>query len=361
LILIVGLAGCGGRQEQPGPVAPPAASGQPPGNSKVILLNGAGASFPYPIYSRWIADYMQIDKNVKINYQSIGSGAGIEQFSKKIIDFGASDAPVSDAKTGDMAGEFLHIPTVAGPVAIIYNLPGVKEKLKFTPDILADIFLGQVKKWNDSRLVSLNPGVKLPDLDIAVVHRSDGSGTTYIFTDYLSAVSPAWQQQVGRGTAVSWPTGLAGKGSEGVSRQVQALPGGIGYVELSYALLNKLAYGLVQNSSGQFSEPSLESTLEAAATVRVPDDLRLSIVNAPGPGAYPIAGYTYILVYKEQEDYEKGQALARFLWWAIHEGEKKAAELAYAPLPAEIVQKVEDKLQSMTHQGQPLLGELEKK
>jgi len=345
------VSGCGGPKSGAG------ADGQAPPGGRAILLNGAGASFPYPLYSRWIDEYGKTEKNVKINYQSIGSGAGIEQISKKIVDFGGSDAPIKDEKLKELPGEILHIPTVLGAVAVTYNLPGLKQKINFSPAVLADIYLGKIRKWSDQRLVAINPGAGLPDQDIVVVRRSDGSGTTNIFTDYLCSVSAEWKQQVGKGTSVQWPAGLGAKGSEGLSRQVQATAGSIGYVELSYALLNKLPYGLVQNKAGQFVEPALESTTAAAAgfASSMPDDLRVSIVNAPGENAYPIAGYTYILVYREQDDPGKGRAMARFLWWAVHEGEKMATELVYAPLPAEVVKKVEEKLKSMTSQGEQLL------
>lgn len=350
LVLLL-AAGCGGSGEKP-------AGSQLPGTGdKTVLLNGAGASFPYPLYSRWIDEYGRLHKNVKINYQSIGSGAGIEQITKKVIDFGGSDAPMTDEKLKEAPGEILHIPTVLGAVAITYNLPDVKEHIKLSPDVLADIYLGKIKKWDDPRIAALNPGLKLPGQNIVVVHRSDGSGTTNIFTDYLSKVSPEWKSKVGKGTSVNWPVGVGAKGSEGLSRQVQATVGAIGYVELSYALLNNLPYALVQNSAGKFVPPSLETTTAAAAgaAASMPDDLRVSIVNAPGDNAYPIAGFTYILVYKEQDNPDKGRALAQFLWWAVHEGEKMAAELGYAPLPPEVVAKVESKLRSMTAGGKPLL------
>ncbi|MDN5362401.1 MAG: phosphate transport system substrate-binding protein [Moorella sp. (in: firmicutes)] len=350
-LVLVLAAGCGGSGEKPAGNQLPGAGG------KAVLLNGAGATFPYPLYSRWIAEYGRITPNVKINYQSIGSGAGIEQISKKIIYFGGSDAPMTDEKLKEAPGEIMHIPTVLGAVAITYNLPDVKEPIKLSPDVLADIYLGKIKKWDDPRITALNPGLNLPGQNMVVVHRSDGSGTTNIFTDYLCKISPEWKSKVGMGTSVNWPVGVGAKGSEGVSRQVQSTVGAIGYVELSYALLNNLPYALMQNSAGKFVPPSLETTTAAAAgaAASMPDDLRVSIVNAPGEKAYPIAGFTYILVYKEQDDPEKGQALAQFLWWAIHDGEKMAAELAYAPLPPEVVAKVESKLKSMTAGGKPLL------
>lgn len=349
LFLLWTTGGCGGQQD--------GAAGSEEKGGKKVLINGAGASFPNPLYSRWIAEYCRLEKNVQINYQSIGSGAGIQQFSQKVIDFGGTDAPMSDEQLASALGEVLHIPTVMGAVAVTYNIPEVKGKLRLSQDVLADIYLGKIKKWNDRRLKDQNPEVTLPDRAILVVHRSDGSGTTNIFTDYLSSVSPEWKQKVGQGTAVDWPVGVGGKGNEGVSRQVQATAGSIGYVELAYALLNKLPYALLKNSAGQLVEPSVEGTMAAAAGTagKMPDDLRVSIVNAPGSEAYPIAGYTYILVYKEQSDPAKGRALAKFLWWLIHEGDQIAINLHYAPLPEEVQKKVEVKLKSVSFKGKPLL------
>ncbi|WP_078060313.1 phosphate ABC transporter substrate-binding protein PstS [Desulfotomaculum copahuensis] len=345
-LLLLPLSGCG-RQ----------AAGPPGSGGKTVLLNGAGATFPYPLYSRWIDTYGQMHANVKINYQPIGSGAGIEQITKKTIDFGGSDAPMSDAQLKAAPGEILHIPTVLGAVAVTYNLPGLTGHLKLTSAVLAGIYLREIKKWNDPRLTALNPELNLPDQNILVVHRSDGSGTTNIFTDYLSRVSPQWRERVGKGTAVNWPTGIGGKGNDGLSRQVQANPGAIGYVELSYALLNNLPYALLRNSAGRFVAPTLESITAAAAgaAARMPSDLRVSIVDAPGENAYPVAGFTYILAYREQADPDKGRALADFLWWAVHDGEKMARELVYAPLPPEVVTRVEQKIKSISWQDKPLL------
>ncbi|WP_288009842.1 phosphate ABC transporter substrate-binding protein PstS [Kyrpidia sp.] len=351
---LVWVVGCGGSGAGSGSAGAPL----PRSGGKAVLLNGAGATFPYPLYSRWMDEYSRLTPNVRINYQSIGSGGGIEQISKRVIDFGASDAPLTDEMLKKMPGEILHIPTVLGAVSITYNLPGIKDPVKFSPDVLADIFLGRITKWDDPRIVALNPGLRLPSKSIVVVHRSDGSGTTNMFTDYLSKISPAWKEQVGMGTSVNWPVGVGAKGSEGVSRQLQSTTGAIGYVELSYALLNNLPYALIQNRAGKFVAPSLETTTAAAAGAAssMPDDLRVSIVNAPGENAYPIAGFTYILVFKEQADPDKGRALAKFLWWAVHDGERMAPPLAYGPLPPEVLSKVEQKLKSMTAQGQPLLA-----
>lgn len=323
-----------------------------------VALNGAGATFPNPLYSKWFDQYNKLYPNVKINYQSIGSGGGIQQITAKTVDFGASDAPMKDDQLKAAPAELLHIPTVMGAVVVAYNLPGVETGLRLTPDALTGVFLGEVTKWNDPKITSENPNVQLPDQDIVVVHRSDGSGTTNIFTDYLSSVSETWKSKVGKGTSVNWPVGLGGKGNEGVAGQVKQTPGGIGYVELAYATQNKLPYAFIKNQAGEFVEPTLDSTTAAAAgsASTIPDDLRVSIVNAPGSGSYPIAGYTYLLIYKEQSDAIKGKTLVDFTWWAIHDGEGFAKDLLYAPLPKEIVQKVEAKLKGITYQGKPLLS-----
>ncbi len=318
-------------------------------------MTGAGATFPYPLYSKWFDVYNK-KAGVQINYQSVGSGAGIQQLSQRTVDFGASDAPMTDEQLKAAPGEVLHIPTVMGAVVVTYNLAGVDKGLKLTPDTLSGIFLGSVKKWSDPRIAADNPNVKLPDADIAVVHRSDGSGTTNIFTDYLSTVSPEWKSKVGKSTSVNWPVGLGAKGNEGVAGQVKQTPGSIGYVELAYAVQNKLPYAFMKNQAGQFVEPTLESTTSAAAgsASNMPEDLRVSIVNAPGEKSYPIAGYTYILVYKDQQDPAKGKALVDFLWWGIHDGEQYATGLLYAPLPKEVVTRDEAKIKSIASQGKPL-------
>ncbi len=320
-----------------------------------MTLTGAGATFPYPLYSKWF-DVYEKQTGVRINYQSIGSGGGIQQITQRTVDFGASDAPMSDEQLAAAPGKLLHIPTVIGAVVITYNLPGIDKGLRLTPATLAGIYLGDITRWNDPAIARDNPGLKLPDTAIAVVHRSDGSGTTNIFTDYLSTVSPAWKQRVGKGTSVNWPVGLGGKGSEGVTGQVKQTPGAIGYVELAYAAQNQLPYASVQNQAGRFIEPTLESTTAAAAGAAqaMPADLRVSIVNAPGEQSYPIAGFTYLLVYQEQSDQAKGAALVDFLWWALHDGQQYAKDLFYAPLPAEVVQKAAAQVSSITYQGKPL-------
>jgi phosphate transport system substrate-binding protein len=325
------------------------------GSSGEIRLQGAGATFPNPLYQKWVSEYGKQHPNIKIDYQSVGSGAGIKQIKERTIDFGASDSPMKneDLKT---AGEILHVPTVLGAVVITYNLAGVTQPLRFTPDVIADIFLGKLKKWNDPRIKAENSGVNLPDADITVVHRSDGSGTSAVFTDYLSKVSPEWKEKVGSGTSPNWPAGLGGKGNEGVTGQVKATPNTIGYIELAYAVQNKLPAGVIKNKSGSFVEPSIDAVTAAAAAAlaMTPEDLRVSITDAPGATAYPISCYTYILIYKDQQDAVKGKALVDFLWWGIHDGEKFAKDLMYAPLPADIIKRAEVKINSITSGGKPL-------
>lgn len=322
-----------------------------------MLINGAGATFPYPIYSKWFDEYTRVDPEVRFNYQSIGSGGGIKQVTARTVDFGASDGPMSDDQLKRAPSELFHIPTVLGAVVATYNLPGAP-KLKFTGDLLADIFLGKVTKWNDPKITALNPGVSLPGQPIVVVHRSDGSGTTYIWVDYLSKVSPEWQKKVGRGTSVNWPVGLGGKGNEGVSGQVKNQPGALGYVELAYAVKNKLPAAEVKNAAGKFINPSIASTTAAAAgaAASMPDDFRVSLTNPPGDEAYPIASFTWLLVYKNQADEMKGRALVKFLWWMSHEGQKYADNLLYAPLPTPVVKQIEAKIKHITHEGKPLLA-----
>jgi phosphate transport system substrate-binding protein len=304
-----------------------------------ITLTGAGATFPYPLYSKWIAEYATINPQININYQSIGSGGGIQQLKAGTVDFGASDAPLSDEEMKAMPASVVHIPTVAGAVAVIYNLPGLTKPVRLSADTLARIYLGEIKSWNDSRIAGLNPGVKLPKLAIAVAHRSDGSGTSYIFTHYLAAVSSSWAKKVGPGKSVDWPVGIGGKGNEGVTGIVKQTPGAVGYVELAYAEQNKLAYAQLQNLAGNFVSPNLDSTTAAAAGAlsEMQKDVRVSIVNAPGEQAYPISGFTYILLYQTQ-DPKKKSALLDFLNWAIGDGQQFAGPLGYAPLPAEIVE-----------------------
>jgi len=307
--------------------------------SAQMMINGAGATFPYPIYSKWFDEYAKVDPSVRFNYQSIGSGGGQKQILAQTVDFGASDGPMSDENLSKAPGKILHIPTVAGADVVAYNLPG-NSALKLDADTIAGIFLGQIKKWNDQKIALLNPGAKFPDQEIVVVHRSDGSGTTYIWTDYLSKISPEWKTKVGTNTSVNWPTGIGGKGNEGVSGQVKQTPGAIGYVELIYAIQNKMPYAEVKNSAGQFVKPTIESVTAALATADIPDDFRFSMTNPPGKDAYPIAGATWLLVYEQQKDPAKGKKLVEFLKWAAKDGEKMAKDLEYAPLPETLQQRV---------------------
>ena len=322
-----------------------------------MLMNGAGATFPYPIYSKWFEEYTKVDHEVRFNYQSIGSGGGIRQITERTVDFGSSDGPMTDEQLRKAPAELFHIPTVLGAVVATYNLPG-SPKLRFTGDVLADIFLGKIKKWDDERIRALNPSVTLPSQPIVVVHRSDGSGTTYIWVDYLSKVSKEWEQKVGRGTSVNWPVGLGGKGNEGVAGQVKNAPGALGYVELAYAITNKLPAAGIKNQAGQFVEATIESTTAAAAgaAANMPGDFRVSLTNPPGDHVYPIASFTWLLVYRDQPNEAKGKALVKFLWWAIHDGQKYPGTLLYAPLPAPVVKQLEAKIKQITYSGKPLLA-----
>lgn len=321
-----------------------------------ISLTGAGATFPNPLYQKWVSEYGKLHSNIKIDYQSIGSGGGIKQIKDQLVDFGASDSPMKDEDLKSAPRELLHIPTVLGAVVITYNLAGVTQPLKFSPEVLADIFLGKIKKWNDPKITAENAGIALPANDITVVHRSDGSGTSAVFTDYLSKVSAEWKEKVGSGTSPSWPIGLGGKGNEGVSGQVKSTPNTIGYIELIYAVQNKLPVALIKNASGAFIEPSIDAVTAAASAsvASTPDDLRVSITNAVGPQAYPISSYTYLLVYKDQQNPTKGKALVDFLWWGLHDGEGFSKDLKYAPLPPAIVTRAEAKINSITAAGVPL-------
>jgi phosphate transport system substrate-binding protein len=313
-----------------------------------LLVNGAGATFPFPLYSKWFDAYNKLRPDIRMNYQSIGSGGGIQQFTAGTVDFGATDAPMTDEELAK-APDAVHVPTVLGADVVIYNAP--VEGLKLTPDVLADVFLGKVARWNDPALAKVNPGVALPDAAITVAHRSDGSGTTAIFTDYLAKVSPEWKEKVGAGKSVKWPVGLGGKGNEGVTGLVKQVPGAIGYVELAYASQNKLAMASLRNRDGAFVTPSIASTSEAAAGVEMPADYRVSITDAKGKGAWPIASFTYLLVHRDMKDAAKGDAIVKFLWWAIHDGQALAAPLDYAPLPKAVVARVEKTVQGLTVQG----------
>ncbi len=316
--------------------------------AEAVDLNGAGATFPYPIYSKWFSEYNKMHPDVKINYQSIGSGGGVKQFTEKTVDFGASDAPMSDYELTLVKEPSVHIPTVLGAVVVSYNLPEAGTDLKLTGPVIADIFLGNITKWNDPKIAAVNSGKSLPDTPIVVAHRSDGSGTSYVFTDYLSKISHTWKGKVGTGKSVSWPAGLGGKGNEGVTGLIKQTPGSIGYIELGYALQNKLPYASVQNKAGNFVEPSIDSVSAAAAGVKIPDDYRVSITDSDGKDAYPISSFTYLLIYKKQGDALKGKALVDFLKWEMNSGQKMAPGLFYSPLPESVASKVNQTISQIT-------------
>ena len=340
------LAACGGNETAGG-----ADDSAATARDGAATLTGAGATFPYPIYSRWFSDYYQL-KGVRINYGSLGSGAGIRQLSEQTVDFGATDSPMTDQELANAkGGPVLHVPTVIGAVVVTYNVPGVSQPLQLTGDVIADIFLGRIARWNDARIAATNPGVALPGDDILVVHRTDASGTSFIFTDYLSSVSQQWANGPGRGKQVNWPVGLGAKGNEGVSAQVKQTPGAVGYTELAYAKQLRLAMARVRSHDGTFVEPTIENIQAAAAGAleSLPDstDFRVSIVNAVGAQAYPISSLTWILLYRNQPDATKAQPLLDFLRWALTEGDQQAAALDYAPLPGPVVQRVLQRLDSV--------------
>ena len=307
--------------------------------AQTVQINGAGATFPYPLYSKWFSEYNKMHPEVEINYQSIGSGGGIRQLSNQTVFFGATDGPMTAEQMQNAAGKIVHLPTVLGGVVPVYNIPDVTAELKFTGKVLADIILGKVAKWNDPAITALNPGVKLPATDITVAHRSDGSGTTYIFVDYLSKVSPDFKKTVGVATSVNWPVGVGGKGNEGVAGLVKQTPGSIGYVELIYAIQNKISYGSVQNMDGEFAVASLASVTAAASSAAkaMPPDFRVSITNAQGKGVYPISSFTWLLFYESPKDKQRSKIMVDFMKWALTDGQKYCAELGYAPLPQEVV------------------------
>ena len=328
---LVVMAACSGAVPSPSDEDTPA--------TNALQINGAGATFPYPIYSKWFAEYNKHRPNIQINYQSIGSGGGIRQLSNQTVFFGASDAPMDDRALKNVAGSVLHFPTVLGAVVPIYNVPGASGELRFTGSILADIYLGTVKKWNDPAVAALNPGIALPNLDIVVVHRSDGSGTTFIFLDYLAKVSASFARKVGVKTSVRWPVGVGGKGNEGVSGLVTHTPGAIGYVELIYAVQNKIPFAAVQNAVGEYVKASPQSVTAAAASSPIPDDFRVSITDAAGAGVYPISSFTWLLLYENPVDKARANAMVDFLTWALTAGQKMAPELGYASLPDSVVQR----------------------
>jgi phosphate transport system substrate-binding protein len=355
LVAAVALSGCGAPQAG-GSTKPQNAAATPPASS--VGLTGAGATFPAPLYTKWFDEYNKLT-GVKINYQAIGSGGGISQVTERTVDFGASDGimtPEQQSKAETKNGPILHIPMTSGAVAVIYNLAGVGSgQLKLTGDVLASIYLKKISKWNDPAIAALNPDLKLPDSAIAVVHRSDGSGTTFIFTNYLTKVSPDWSSQVGNATSVNWPGDIGGQGNAGVAGQVQQVPGAIGYVELAYAIQNKMPWAQLKNSTGSFLEPTLAGTTSAANGVTLPDDMKVMLTNSSNPDAYPIVGFTWLLVYANQTDKSKGEAMAKMLWWAIHDGQKFTQPLTYASLAPAAVTRAEAQVLSIKYQGQALI------
>jgi phosphate transport system substrate-binding protein len=326
-----------------------------PSQATPISLNGAGATFPYPLYSKWMAEYNKQFPNIRINYQSIGSGGGIRQIIAGTVDFGATDAPMKDDEAKQAPGKLFHIPATIGAVVISYNVPELTESLKLTPETLTEIYLGKIKKWNDPKIAADNAGAKLPAKEISVVYRTDGSGTTAVYTDYLAAVSAEWKDKVGAGKSVKWPVGLGAKGNEGVSGQVKTTPYTIGYIERAYATQNKLPMAELKNKSGKFVAPGTAAMSAAAEGVEIPPELHISLVNSSAEAAYPITGYTYLLVYADAKDPTKGEAIAKFLWWALHDGQKFAESLDYAPLPAKVITQVEARLKDLSAGGKKLL------
>ena len=317
----------------------------------VVSLQGAGATFPYPLYSKWSAEYNKAHPNVQINYQSIGSGGGIRQITARTVDFGASDVPLTASEAARAQGKLQHLPMTIGAVALAYNLPSLGKELRLDPMTVFDIFRGKITRWNDARITSTNPGVSLPEKGISVVFRSDGSGTNAVFTNYLAKVDPVWTREVGVGKSVRWPVGLGAKGNEGVTGQIKSTPGAIGYVELAYAVNNHMPVVHLRNKSGRYVRPSVEAMTEAASGVMLPDSLHASITDSAAPDAYPIVSYTYILVYDNTQNQRKGRELLEFLWWAIHDGQKYAKPLGYAPLPARAVSQVESRLKHLKAGG----------
>src|SRR6478609_4047650 len=352
--LLLSLVACKGNQPAPAPTA----SDTQPSEKKndEISLTGAGATFPYPLYSKWISEYNKLNPNVKINYQSIGSGGGIRQITANTVDFGATDAPMKEDEAKQASGKLFHIPATIGAVVVAYNLPEVTGTLKLSSEVLVDIYAGKVKRWNDPKLKADNADAKLPAKDISVVYRTDGSGTTAVFTEYLGKVSAEWKEKVGVGKVVRWPTGLGAKGNEGVTGQVKTTPYTIGYIERAYASQNKLPMAELRNKAGKFVAPSIESMSAAADSVEVPDELCVSLSDAEGDATYPITSYSYLLIYEDAKDPVKGEALAKYVWWGLHDGQKFAKDLDYAPIPAKVLAKVESRLRELRSGDKKLLS-----
>ena len=352
--LFLTLVACKGNQVAPAPVASEAAPEVK--KDEAISLTGAGATFPYPLYSKWISEYNKLNPNVKINYQSIGSGGGIRQITANTVDFGATDAPMNEDETKQAPAKLFHIPATIGAVVIAYNLPDVTGTLKLTPEVLVGIYAGKITSWNDPKIKADNLDLKLPAKDISVVYRTDGSGTTAVFTDYLGKVSGDWKEKVGVGKVVKWPTGLGAKGNEGVTGQLKTTPYTIGYIERAYASQNKLPMAELKNKAGKFVAPTTEAMSAAADAVEVPEGLFVSLSNADGEGAYPITSYSYLLVYEDAKDALKGEALAKYVWWGLHDGQKFAKDLDYAPIPAKVLTKVEGRLKELRSGDKKLLS-----
>lgn len=348
VLLAFAATGCNKKSE-------PSGAGTP--QARDLSLSGAGATFPFPLYSKWMSEYNKLHPEIRINYQSIGSGGGIRQITSETVDFGATDAPMSESDAKKAPRPLVHIPMTIGAVVVAYSVPGLTSELKLDGDVLADIFLGKITKWDDSRIASANPETKLPSLPISVVTRSDGSGTTAVFTGYLANISSAFKEQVGEGKSVKWPVGLGAKGNEGVTGQLKTTPGTIGYIELAYAEQNELPHAAIKNQAGQYVAARVSAVTAAASNVTMSDSLVASLANAPGAESYPIASYTYLLVYEDAHDAQKGQALAKFISWAVHDGQGLAAALHYAPLPEVVVKKIDDRLRSLKSGGKPLLAQ----
>jgi phosphate transport system substrate-binding protein len=354
--LLLSVVACKGNQasDTAAPVSSDTAAA--PKKDEAISLNGAGATFPYPLYSKWISEYNKLNPNVKINYQSIGSGGGIRQIIAGTVDFGATDAPMKEDESKQAPSKLFHIPATIGAVVVAYNVPEVTSTLKLAPEVLVDIYAGKIKKWNDPKIKADNADAKLPAKDISVVYRTDGSGTTAVFTDYLAKISPEWKDKVGVGKSVNWPVGLGAKGNEGVTGQVKTTPYTIGYIERAYASQNKLPMVELKNKAGKFVAPTIEAMSAAADAVEMPDELFVSLSNADGDAAYPITGYSYLLVYENAKDPVKGEALAKYLWWGLHDGQQFAKDLDYAPLPAKVLTKVEARLKELRSGDKKLLS-----
>jgi phosphate transport system substrate-binding protein len=355
--LLLALVACKGNGPSEAPAASGAAVSAPePKKDEAVSLNGAGATFPFPLYSKWIAEYNKLNPNVKINYQSIGSGGGIRQITANTVDFGATDAPMKEDEAKQAPGKLFHIPATIGAVVVAYNVPEVTGTLRLAPEVLVDIYAGKIKKWNDPKIKADNADAKLPAKDISVVYRTDGSGTTAVFTDYLGKVSAEWKEKVGVGKVVNWPTGLGAKGNEGVTGQVKTTPYTIGYIERAYASQNKLPMAELKNKSGKFVAPSIEAMSAAADAVEVPEELFVSLSNADGEAVYPITSYSYLLVYENAKDATKGEALAKYIWWGLHEGQKFSKDLDYAPIPSKVLAKVEVRLKELRSGDKKLLS-----